>query len=299
LAHHERAKHLSRILLSFKDVFLVCFFLTIGLTGLPTWDTAAAALVLLLLVPITTMLFVVLLMRFRLRARAATLGGLVLGNNSEFGLIVGAIAISAGWLAPEWLTVIALALTMAFVLSAPINVYADRIYIHFSENLSGFERRERLPGDEDIDLGGHRVLIFGMGRVGRGAYDAMQPHAKEKIIGIDLDEAQVERNREDGRNVVLGDATNPEFWSRLVAPHREIEMILLAMPHHNANLDAAKRMRERGYQGPIVAVALFPGQEAELRENGIDEVFNIYAEAGSGAASYMRSLLEAKETRTN
>ena len=299
LAHHERAKHLSRILLSFKDVFLVCFFLTIGLTGLPTWDTAAAALVLLLLVPIKTILFVVLLMRFRLRARAATLGGLVLGNYSEFGLIVGAIAISAGWLAPEWLTVIALALTMAFVLSAPINVYADRTYIHFSEILSGFERRERLPGDEDIDLGGHRILIFGMGRVGRGAYDAMQPHAKEKIIGIDLDEAQVERNREDGRNVVLGDATNPEFWSRLVAPHREIEMILLAMPHHNANLDAAKRMRERGYQGPIVAVALFPGQEAELRENGIDEVFNIYAEAGSGAASHMRRLLGAKETRTN
>jgi len=71
------------------------------------------------------------------------------------------------------------------------------------------------------------------------------------------------------------------------------------MPHHNANLDAAKRMRERGYQGPIVAVALFPGQEAEFRENGIDEVFNIYAEAGSAAASHMRGLLEAKETRTN
>jgi len=297
LAYHEKAKLLSRILLGFKDVFLVCFFLTIGLTGLPTWDTAAAAFVLLLLVPFKTMLFVFLLTRFRLRARAAALGGLVLGNYSEFGLIVGAVAIGTGWLASEWLTVIALALTMSFVLASPLNVYADRIYMRFSEKLMGLERGERLPGDENIDLSGHRILIFGMGRVGRGAYDAMQPHAEENIIGIDLDEEQVERNQEDGRNVVLGDATNPEFWSRLMAPHQEIEMILLAMPRHNANLVAAAQMRERGYQGPIVAIALYAGQEEELRENGIDEVFNIYAESGSGAASHMLNLLGHEQSQ--
>ena len=72
-------------------------------------------------------------------------------------------------------------------------------------------------------------------------------------------------------------------------------MVLLAMPFHHANLDAAKRMRERGYHGPIVATALFSGQEVELRENGADEVFNIYAEAGIGAASHMQSLLQAKQ----
>ena len=174
LAHHERAKHLSRILLNFKDVFLVCFFLTIGLTGLPTWDTLLSALVLLVLVPIKLLLFIFLLMRFRLRSRTATMGGLLLGNYSEFGLIVGAIAISAGWLDPEWLTVMALALTISFVLSSPFNVYADRVWIRFQDFLARFESRERLEGDEDIDLGGHRILIFGMGRVGRGAYDSMQ-----------------------------------------------------------------------------------------------------------------------------
>lgn len=295
LANHEKAKHLSNILLSFKDVFLVGFFLTIGLTGLPTWETAAAAFVLLLLLPFKTALFVYLFARFKLRSRAAALGGLVLGNFSEFGLIVGAIAISTGWLAPDWLTVIALALTMSFVLSSPLNVFADWTIARFRKGLKGLERRQRLPGDEDIDLGAHRILIFGMGRVGRAAYDEMKPHAEEKIIGIDLDEAQVERNCADGRNVILGDATSPEFWSRLTTQRQDIEMVLLAMPFHHANLDAAKRMRERGYHGPIVATALFSGQEVELRENGADEVFNIYAEAGIGAASHMQSLLQAKQ----
>ena len=295
LANHEKAKHLSNILMSFKDVFLVGFFLTIGLTGPPTWNAAAAAFLLLILVPFKTALFVVLLARFRLRIRSAALGGLVLGNYSEFGLIVGAIAISVGWLAPDWLTVIALTLTMSFVLSSPLNVFADSIFARFSKVLTGLEHRQRLPGDEDIDLGEHRILIFGMGRVGRATYDEMRPHIGEKIIGIDLDEAQVSRNSRDGRNVVLGDATSPEFWTRLITQGQKIEMVLLAMPHHNANLIAAKRMRERGYQGPIVAIALFPDQEEELLENGIDAVFNVYAEAGIGAASHMQSLMESQQ----
>ncbi len=292
LAPHVKAKQLSNILMNFKDVFLVCFFLTIGLTGLPTWDTAAAALILLVLVPLKTLLFVFLLIRFRMRARSAVLGGMVLGNYSEFGLIVSAIAIGAGWLSPDWLTVIALALTASLIISASVNVYADAIYSRSSRKLSVLEQSERLPGDEDIHLGGHRILIFGMGRVGRAAYDEMRTYVEERIIGIDLDEDQVQRSCANGRNTVLGDATNPEFWSRLITPNQEVEMVLLAMPHHNANLDAAKRMRERGYEGPIVATALFPDQEDELRENGIDEVFNIYAEAGSGAAARMHKYIK-------
>lgn len=296
LAHHAKASELAKNLMSFKDVFLVCFFLTIGLTGLPTWDAAAAALILLAVVPLKILLFIYLLTRFRLRARGATFGGLVLGNYSEFGLIVAAIAIGADWLAADWLTVVALALSASFLFASPLNVSANELYLRYRSRLTRLEQAERLPGDEDINLAGNRILVFGMGRIGRAAYDEMAPHVEGQIIGIDLDEAEVARNVEDGRNAVLGDATNPEFWSRLSAtPHREIEMILLAMPHHMANLDAAKRLRERGYQGPIVATALYPDQEEDLKANGIDEVFNIYAEAGTGAASRMWAFMGGEE----
>lgn len=292
LAHHPKAKHLSNTLMSFKDVFLVCFFLTIGLTGLPSWETAGTALVLLAFVPIKTLLFVLLLIRFRMRARGSTMGALALGNYSEFGLIVVAIAIGTGWLAPEWLTVTALALSASLVIASSVNVFATGIYVRAQHWLAGLETKERLPGDEDIDLGGHRILVFGMGRVGRSAYDEMQELADGRIMGIDLDELQVAKSRDEGRNVVRGDATNPEFWSRLIAPHHKTEMVLLAMSNHNSNLEAARRMRERGYTGPIVSTSLFTDQEEELLENGIDEVFNIYEEAGSGAATRMHELLK-------
>ncbi len=292
LAHHEKAKHLSKYLLGFKDVFLVCFFLTIGLTGLPTWDVSIAAMAFMILLPAKTILFTYLMARFRMRARGAALGGLALGNYSEFGLIVAATAVSAGLFGPEWLTVMALAMAGSLTLSSLANIFDNEIYENTAIRVKSWETADRLRGDEDINLNGYDILIFGMGRVGRAAYDEMCQYTDGKIVGIDLDEEQVERNRQSGREVVSGDATNPEFWSRLITPHQEIKMVLLSMANHHANLDAAHRIRERGYKGPIVATALFPDHEDELRENGIDQVFNIYAQAGSGAATHMHELLD-------
>lgn len=296
LAQFAKADELAKTLLGFKDVFLICFFLTIGLTGLPTWETVAVATILLLLIPIKTAMFLFLLSKFHLRARAATLGALILGNYSEFGLIVGAIAISAGWLQQEWLTVIALVLSASFILASPLNVSADIIYVRFRKWLEILESDERLSGDDDIRLGGHRVLVFGMGRVGRAAYDEMREHFGYDILGIDLDEAQVELNRLAGRSVVLGDATNPEFWSRLGSGSLDLDLILMAMPHHTANIEAANWVRDHGYTGPIVSTALYPDQEKDLKENGIDEVYNIYANAGAGAASHMRKVIEDRKS---
>ena len=294
LAQHPKANELSKNLMGFKDVFLVGFFLTIGLTGLPTWETLAVALVLLVFLPFKVALYFILLTKFRLRARAATLGATILGNYSEFGLIVAAIAISSGWLQSEWLTVVALALSASFVVASPLNSFADILYAKYRSILRKYESKKRLPGDEDIQLSGNRILVFGMGRVGRAAYDEILPNAENKILGIDLDEAEVAKNVEAGRRVVLGDATHPEFWSRLDDRHDEIDLILLAMPNQTANINAAVNLRDRGYTGPIVATALYPDQEEKLKEAGVDEVFNIYAEAGVATALRMQSALESR-----
>jgi len=292
LASHPRADELSKTLMGFKDVFLVCFFLAIGLTGLPTAETLVAALLLLPLLPFKAALFYWLLARFRLRARGSTLSASLLCNYSEFGLIVAATAAGAGWLHPDWLVVMAVTVSASFAVSAPLNVAADALYARYRGFLKRFEVAERLPGDDDISLGGNRVLVFGMGRIGRAAYDEMRESLGDHILGIDLDETEVERSRAAGRRIVNGDATNPEFWSRIKGDHGSVEMILLAMPHHRANVIAAGRLRSRGYAGPIVATALFPDQEESLRERGVDEVFNIYAEAGVGAASKVWAALE-------
>lgn len=111
LAGHKKASELAKSLFYFKELFLVAFFLTIGLNGLPTVSDVVLAALLVLLVPLKILLFVYLLTRFKLRSRTSMLASFNLGNFSEFGLIVAAVATSKGWLPPQWLVIIAVALS--------------------------------------------------------------------------------------------------------------------------------------------------------------------------------------------
>jgi len=291
ISNHSKAKELANTLLSFKEVFLVGFFLTIGLTGLPTWETAISALLLLLLIPFKTVMFFRLFTLFRVRSRASTLASLSLGNYSEFGLIVAAIAISSGWLSSQWLTIIAITVSASFVLASPFSLMADNIYQSYQKFLKRFESAKRLSGDGDIGLHGHSILVFGMGRIGSAVYDEMHDQVDGQILGIDLDDRVVGRHIKKGRNVITGDASNPEFWSRVQHHESDIHLILLAMPNREANARAAEQLREHGYKGPLVATAKYGDDVEKLLDAQIDEVYNIYEEAGTGTANQMQKFL--------
>jgi len=127
LATHPKAGELANSLLGFKDLFLVGFFLTIGLAGTPSLAAVGLAALLAVLVTFKVALFFVLLTRFKLRARTAVLSSLNLANYSEFGLIVVAIAVSNGWIGSEWLVIIAIALSITFVLASSLNTAADTL----------------------------------------------------------------------------------------------------------------------------------------------------------------------------
>ncbi len=292
LAGHPKTDELAKALLSFKDLFLVGFFLTIGLTGSLSWEIAGAALLLVLLVPFKVALFFALFTRFRLRARSATLASLSLANYSEFGLIVGALAVANGWLSGDWLVIIAVALSISFVLAAPLNTLSKTIYRRWHDPLVRHERPERLPGDEVIDSGDARVVVFGMGRVGGPAYDFLHERWGDVVLGIDRDEAVVERHRSQGRNVILGDATDDDFWSR-ARRQGKVEYALLAFPEHSANLAVAELISEIHSKVALASIAKFDDQVEELKAAGVAEVFNLYAEAGSGFAEHV---LERQKT---
>jgi predicted Kef-type K+ transport protein len=287
LSSHHRASDLARALLGFKDLFLVGFFLSIGLTGIPGPEALAIAALLALLIPLKGMLFFWLLSRFRLRARTAFLTSLSLGNYSEFGLIVGTIAVANGWLADTWLLVIAIALAISFILASPLNNASHNLYERYRARLKRFQTHRRIPEEEAIDPGELNILILGMGRVGTGAYDAMRRLTAESVVGVDLDPETVDDQRQAGRNVIRGSAVDPDFWSRLSIDHRHIRLVLLAMPLPQENLLAVRQLRNSGYIGPVAAVAKYADDVQTLKQAGVTMVFNLYAEAGTGFAAHV------------
>ena len=80
--------------------------------------------------------------------------------------------------------------------------------------------------------------------------------------------------------------TDSDFWERLPSSG-QMEIVLLTMPDHEANLSVARRLAARSFPGVIAATAQFPDELAELRECGVHEAFNFYAEAGAGFAEHV------------
>ena len=289
LAGTDKSDELSKSLLSFKDLFLVGFFLTIGLSESPTWRSLGVASLFVLVVPFKVGLFLVLLTRFKVRARASTISALSLANYSEFGLIVGSVGVASGWIGSEWIVIFALAMSLSFVLASPLNNAAHTIYARFHDRLKRLESDTRLPQDEFIDPGDAAIVVFGMGRVGTSTYQELFERFGDVVLGIDLDPDVVRGNVEQGRKVILGDAADFDFWNR-VKPFTNVRLVVLAMVDHAANMYAARTLNEGDFQCVVAATARHDDEQAELRELGVHSVYNLYAEAGAGLAQHVSEM---------
>jgi hypothetical protein len=290
LANHPKANELAKTLLGFKELFLVGFFLTVGMTAaVPGWIEVLVALLLILLLPIKVAMYFGLFNLFYLRASTSWRTSLNLANYSEFGLIVGALAASAGWLPKEWLTVFAVVISISFILSAPLVNIRDSLYQTWRPRLKRFERPERLSGEENLDLAHIKVVVFGMGRMGTAAYSAMEADYPGHLVGVEIEREKAEQHSAAGRNVVSGDATNPDFWGRAPELIDGLEWVLLTLPTHKANMNAALRLKEMGYSGRIAATTKYRDEEDDLKAIGVDHTFNIYTEAGLGFANELKN----------
>jgi predicted Kef-type K+ transport protein len=290
LAKSSKANELSKSLMGLKDLFLVGFFVSVGLVGFPETSMVVLALVLASFAVIKLLLFFVLLTATRLRARTSLFCSLSLYNYSEFGLIVAALAVSNGVLSPDWLVIIALALAFSFFISVPANRQGREFYNRHSWLWHRFESQERLASEQSVDLGKADVVVLGMGRVGGGVYEYLnknQGHRTVVAVEERPDKARILEHR--GVNVVLGDASDPDFWENV--SFQQLSLIMVSLTNHSENMDVVKLLKSMGYQGHIAVIARFPDEQKELMEMGCI-AFNLYAEAGHGFAEHVFDMID-------
>ncbi|CDQ43777.1 MAG: cation:proton antiporter [Mycolicibacterium neoaurum] len=279
LASHSASSELARSLFHIKELLLVGFFVSIGLTGLPDLPTIGVAVLMVLLLPFKAGWYVVLLSLMRLRHRTSLLAGLSLMNYSEFGLIVVSVGVSAGMLAPAWLVEMSIAVALSFVVSALVNGRGHLMVEKIAARLPAQDEQKLQPEERPVDAGDAEVVVIGMGRVGFAAYQRLTDHYGLRVVGVDYDGRRIQRLAEDGLRVVEGDATDLDFWHRL--RHSESARIaILAMPRHGANVTALDCLRESGFSGTVAAVARYDDEVAWAKEQGVEIAFNVYAGAG-------------------
>lgn len=277
LSGHERAEELSKKLWGLKEVFLVGFFLHVGLYGLPDLAGLGIVAVLLALLPLKGALFFALMIRFRQRARTAFMVAIALTAYSEFALIVGATAVRAGVLPASVVPLLALLVAASYTLNAPLSALSNTLWERLEPWLARFELDVTHPPTQPEEIGRTEYLVVGMGRVGTAAYDYLAEQ-DARPLGLEVDPTRIADHHRDGRRVIFGDAQDPELWTGLNL--QAVEGILLAIPHTEAKVRAIRLLRERDYAGPVSALTLREEDHELLIDAGATSVCVPLAEAG-------------------
>lgn len=289
IANHKKAKEMADTLMSFKDIFLIGFFLSIGLSGIPTLTILIVAVIIALTVNVKVILYFLVFTRFKLRARTSIFTALSLANFSEFGLIIASIAVSKSWLSNDWLIIMAIALSLSFIISSPLNSYAHKIYAIIKEKLKPFETQLRLTYDKTYDIGNAEILIFGMGRFGKATYDQLNKQYGKKVLGLDYDFEKVERLKKEGVQVTHDDSTDSEFWERIQnskIKSQQVKIVVLCMDH-KSNLYAIEQLKAINFKGILASTAEYNDELEKLKKLGVNLAFDQKTEAGVGFANHI------------
>ncbi len=292
LSQHSKASELSKSLLCFKDIFLVGFFLSIGLVAFPDVSMMITAVLLIPLLLIKLLMFYLSFAHFRLRARTASLSSLLLTNYSEFGLIVMVVGVDLGLIAKEWLVILALSISISFAITCVYYHRAHLLYARFKDLLHRVERETPLKEDIFIQPTGAEVLVIGTGRMGLGAYRALYDELGDRVWGMDADHERILQQRKDGYHVFVGDGESADLWEALDVSH--IKLILIAAPVTEDCRNIKEQLQIVGYQGKIAAIARFEDDRETLLSYGIDKVFDFFVEAGTGFAKDSLSMINSK-----
>jgi predicted Kef-type K+ transport protein len=290
IASHRKAEELAKGMMNFKDLFLVGFFLSIGIAQPLGGEPVLVGLAIVPLVFVKSALFFGILTRFRLRARTALSASINLTNYSEFGLIVAAIGATNGWIDADWLIVLAIGLSVSFAIAAAMSAVSEKIYTRYRTSWKKFQRDNLIADDRLLDLGGATIAVIGMGGIGTGAYDTLRSHHGDTVVGVDIDPVTARNQRALGRNVLRGDPSDADFWDRVQASHT-LDLVMLALPSQSTTLAVVDRLADAEFTGRVAAVAKFEDEVEALKQAGATTVFNMYAEAGVGFVAHVMNEL--------
>ncbi|MEE9335555.1 MAG: cation:proton antiporter family protein [Granulosicoccaceae bacterium] len=282
-ADRIKSKELYEKLINIKNLLLIGFFLHIGYYGFPSIEMLLVAVVLAALILLRPVIYFSLFSLNNLRARTSWLSALALANYSEFGLIVAATAVQTGLLPTEWVTTLAVAMSVTFLMATPVNKQAFDLYRRFYSRLNRYEKSKRLPEEAIGSLGNAEVFVLGMGRVGRGAYEHLQENGHH-VMGIEEGYISTQRLIEQGYECVHGDATDRDFWERTGLANRDL--LLVSLSNHRENIEVIKLAKELGHKGRLSVAARFPDQKEELEKLGC-RAYYLYEDVGREFALHM------------
>lgn len=281
-SRHELTARLAPL----RDFFIVTFFILLG-TRMMVGDLSTIlfpALILSAFVLIGNPLLQLIVMgALGYRRKTGFQTGMMAAQISEFSLILVALGVTLGQVAPEILSAVTLVGIITIFISSYLILYSDTIYRYVGPYLKIFERKnakERSPRTKT-----YPTILVGANRIG---FDFVRLFKEEKhsFLVIDQDPEVIEQLAKDKIPHEYGDAGDPDFLEEIQIG--KAELIVSTVPDLETNLIILSHAK-RGAQDPVVVVVSHHVTNAlELYNAGADYVILPHFLGGNYAASLVQ-----------
>lgn len=262
---------------SFRDILLGLFFVTIGMSVdltllLTYWPRILTFTCALLVIKTFVVALSVRLLGYN--NQEALRVGLNLAQAGEFGIALMALALLNRIVPPEQASFV----TIIAILSMVVSPFLVRHSGHLSRLVFGDRMAPTDFQPARMELDNH-VIIGGYGRLGTTLAELLDRN-DIPYVAIDTDIKLVEKFRNEGRNIVYGDSTNPEI---LASCHlTSARLVVLTFKSIEQGKAAITSIRQRA---PDVAIIV-----RCLENDGFDELLSL------GANQVFQELLESSLT---
>lgn len=294
MAGSEYSDAVGSRMVSLRDFMLLFFFVVLGaqldfgLLGGLLLPAVVFALFVFFLKPL---LVIVVLSFAGFRGRTTFLTASMMGQTSEFGLVLGAMGLSLGHLGGGAMGLITVVTFLTMAGSTYVVLNNRRSYERLRPWMDRWERLGKKPDlEEDEEAEPPDVVVFGLGRFGGGLARRLEQRGY-RVWSRDFDPRMVERGRQQGLDAAYGDAEDPEYLSQM--PWEGVRLVVSAIPQVTANRVLTKGLEHAGYKGRLVATAHREEDEMRLREYGL-EVLLPFEKAGELAADRLVQVLEGQ-----
>jgi Kef-type K+ transport system membrane component KefB/Trk K+ transport system NAD-binding subunit len=285
-SRHEISARLAPL----RDFFIVVFFILLGARMVVGnfEEVIAPAIILSLFVLVGNPLLQLIVMgALGYRKKTSFQTGMMAAQISEFSLILVALGVSLGQVAPPILTMVTLVGLVTIFISSYLILYSDKLYTYVAPFLTIFERKD--AHEKSLRRKSYEAILIGGGRIG---FDFIQLFKEENLrfLVIEHDPEIIGQLTADKVPYEFGDASDPDFLDELRVG--EASLVVSTVPELETSrmvLAAAKRDNKDAI---VMLVAHRIGDALELYGAGADYVILPHFLGGAHATSLVRKFTE-------
>ncbi len=252
-----------------RDFFIVLFFIMLGseMVFANVLDNIGVILITSFFVLIGNPIIVMIIMgSMGYTKRNSFLSGLTVAQISEFSLIVITMAIAAGHIPSEVLSLVTAVGLITFTGSTYMILYSNQLYSFLSPYLSVFEKKGKKVDEKSHHK--HKqydVILFGYNRIGFDVLRSLKK-LKKKFLVVDFNPEIIAQLSEEGYDCKYGDANNDEFLNEINLT--KAKMIISTIPTIETNLLLLYKIRSVNKKAIISVVSHQIEESLRLYEAG-------------------------------